>query len=65
MIFNFIYCAFIVIGSSLNVQSIINITDAMMLAMSIPNLIAIYILAADIKRDMNLYCDKYLFKKEK
>lgn len=65
LIFNFIYCAFIVIGSSLNVQSIINITDAMMLAMSIPNLIAIYILAADIKRDMNLYCDKYLFKKEK
>ena len=65
LIFNFIYCAFIVIGSCLNVQSIINITDAMMLAMSIPNLIAMYILAPDIKRDMTAYCDKYLFAKEK
>lgn len=60
LLFNFIYCAFIVIGSCLNVQSIINITDAMMLSMSIPNLIAIYALAPEIKKAMNAYCDKYL-----
>ena len=60
LLFNFIYCAFIVIGSCLNVQSIINITDAMMLAMSIPNLIAIYILAPEIKKAMNEYCQKHL-----
>ena len=62
LMFNIIYCAFIVIGSCLNVQSIINITDAMMLAMSIPNLIAIYILAPEIKQAMHAYCKKYLTK---
>ncbi len=63
LLFNIIYCAFIVIGSCLNVQSIINITDAMMLAMSIPNLITIYILAPEIKKAMHDYCQKYLVKK--
>lgn len=63
LMFNIIYCAFIVIGSCLNVQSIINITDAMMLAMSIPNLIAIYILAPEIKKGLHEYYQKNLAKK--
>lgn len=63
LLFNFIYCAFIVIGSCLNVQSIINITDAMMLSMSIPNLIAIYILAPEIKKALGDYYQKNMVKK--
>ena len=54
--FQFIYCAFIIIGSVLNVTSVINITDAMMIAMSIPNIIAMYILAPEIKKDLAEYC---------
>lgn len=54
--FQFIYCSFIVIGSVLNVTSVINITDAMMIAMSIPNIIAMYILAPEIKKDLADYC---------
>ena len=54
--FQFIYCAFILIGSVLNVTSVINITDAMMIAMSIPNIIAMYILAPEIKKDLAEYC---------
>lgn len=57
--FQFIYCSFIVIGSVLNVTSVINITDAMMIAMSIPNIIAMYILAPEIKKDLKVYCQKY------
>ncbi|MDR1326951.1 MAG: alanine:cation symporter family protein [Heliobacteriaceae bacterium] len=57
--FQFIYCAFVVIGSVLNVTSVINITDAMMIAMSIPNIIAMYILAPEIKKDLAEYCRKY------
>lgn len=57
--FQFIYCGFIVIGSVLNVTSVINITDAMMIAMSIPNIIAMYILAPEIKKDLAVYCKKY------
>jgi len=57
--FQFIYCAFIIIGSVLNVTSVINITDAMMIAMSIPNIIAMYILAPEIKKGLAEYCRKH------
>lgn len=56
--FNLIYCAFIIIGACMNVQSIINITDAMMIAMCVPNIIVLYILAADVKKELKLYCQK-------
>ncbi len=57
--FQLFYCTFIVIGSFLNVTSVINITDAMMIAVSIPNIITMYILAPEIKRDLISYCKKY------
>lgn len=57
--FNIIYCVFIVIGSVMNVESVINITDAMMIAMCVPNIIVLYILAPEIKKDLRTYCIKY------
>ena len=57
--FNLIYCAFIVIGSAMNVASIINITDAMMIAMCVPNVIVLYILAPEIKRDLKDYLQRH------
>ncbi len=57
--FNLIYCIFIVIGSAMNVGSVIYITDAMMVAMCVPNIIALYIMSPEIKRDFNEYCKKY------
>ena len=57
--FNIIYCIFIVIGSVMNVKSVINITDAMMIAMCVPNVIVLYILGPEIKADLIEYCKKY------
>ena len=57
--FNLIYCIFIVIGSAMNVGSVIYITDAMMIAMCVPNIIALYIMAPEIKRDFKVYCQKH------
>src|SRR5574344_241909 len=57
--FQFIYCSFIIIGSVMNVTSVINITDAMMIAMSVHNIIAMYILAPEVKKDLKKYCQKY------
>ena len=56
LLFQFLYCGFILIGSVLNVTSVINITDAMMIAMSVPNIIAMYILAPEVKKDLAEYC---------
>ena len=57
--FDFIYCLFIIIGSCMNVQSIIDITDAMMISMCVPNIIVLYILCRDVKSDLKEYCKKY------
>jgi len=63
--FQILYCSFIVIGSVMNLKSVIDITDAMMIAMSIPNIIVLYILAPDIKNDLEIYCKKVgLFQKK-
>ena len=66
--FNIIYCIFIVIGSVMNVESVINITDAMMIAMCVPNIIVLYILCPEIKKDLKAYClknglGKFVYKK--
>ena len=56
MTFNLIYCGFIIIGSVMNVASVIEITDAMMVAMCVPNVIVLYILCPEIKQDLIDYC---------
>ena len=43
----------------MNVGSVIYITDAMMIAMCVPNIIALYILSPEVKRDLIAYCDRH------
>jgi len=57
--FQVIFCLFIVIGSSMNMKSVIDFTDAMMFAMAVPNLIAIYIMLPIILKELKAYCIKY------
>lgn len=57
--FNVIYCLFIIVGSAMNVASVINITDAMMIAMSVPNIIALYLLSPEIYADFKDYCKRH------
>ena len=40
----------------MNVESILNITDAMMIAMCVPNVIVLYILCPEVKRELQKYC---------
>ena len=57
--FNLIYCLFIIVGSAMNVKSVIDITDAMMIALCVPNIITLYILAPEIKKDLIDYCQRH------
>lgn len=61
MTFQVIYCIFVVVGSSISIKSVIDLTDATMLAMSVPNLIAMYILLPDLKADLVQYCKRHNF----
>lgn len=54
-LYKFIFCVFIVIGASTQLSSIILFTDAMVFAMAVPNIIGLYILAPEIKKDLKIY----------
>lgn len=57
-IYKFIFCLFIVIGAASKLDSVINFTDAMVLGMAVPNLLGLYILAPEIKKDIKAYLEK-------
>ncbi len=50
--FKLIFLSFTVIGTSLNLGSVINFSDSMIFAMSIPNIIGLYFLSSELKRDL-------------
>lgn len=53
--FKIIFCIFIVIGSSLSLGNVVDFSDAMIFAMSFPNLIGLYILSPLVKKDMKSF----------
>ncbi len=57
-IFNLLFCGFVVIGASVQLSSLIEFSDAMILAMAWPNIIGLYVLAPEIRKDLNEYLKK-------
>ncbi|MDB2438949.1 alanine:cation symporter family protein [Hellea sp.] len=53
--FSLIFCLFIVIGASVQLSAILDFADALIFVMAIPNLIGLYILAPEVKRDLAAY----------
>lgn len=54
-IYKLLFCLFIIIGASSQLSNIILFTDAMVFAMAIPNIIGLYMLAPEVKRDLQSY----------
>ena len=50
--FKLIFLSFTIIGSSMNLESVINFSDSMIFAMSIPNIIGLYFLSSKLKKDL-------------
>ena len=50
-----IYLAFILVGASASLDSVVLFTDSMVFAMAIPNLIGMYVLSREIKFDVRKY----------
>jgi AGCS family alanine or glycine:cation symporter len=53
--YKLLFCGLIVIGASANLESVIIFSDAMVFAMGIPNIIGLYLLAPEIRRDLKDY----------
>lgn len=56
--FKLIFCICIVIGASAKLDNIIAFTDAMILSMGIPNILGLYLLAPEIRRDVKAYISR-------
>lgn len=57
--FQIIYCIFIVIGSAMNLKSVVNLSDGFTLFLAVPNLIAVFLLSDIIIKELKRYCKKY------
>lgn len=56
--FKIFFCICVVIGTSAQLNNIIAFTDAMILSLAIPNILGLYLLAPEIKRDVKAYTAK-------
>jgi AGCS family alanine or glycine:cation symporter len=56
--FKIIFLLAVVVGCASSLDSIIDFTDATFFALAIPNLIALYLLGPELRRDIKAYCDR-------
>ncbi|MGB1298400.1 MAG: alanine/glycine:cation symporter family protein [Psychrobium sp.] len=59
LLYKFIFCLFTIIGASISLKAVIDISDAMFFSMSIANILGLYLLAPLVKRDLLSYQAKY------
>lgn len=58
LIYKIVFCIFAVIGSSLDLTKVIDLSDSALFLMAIPNLIGVYLLASVVKMEYNRYQEK-------
>lgn len=58
MIYKVLYLVFVVVGASVSLGAVLSFADMMILAMSFPNIIGLYIMSGEIKTDMEIYWQK-------
>ncbi len=55
LIYKFIFCVFVVIGTSMSLGPVIDFSDAAIFAMSIANVLGLYLLMGEVRTDLSDY----------
>jgi AGCS family alanine or glycine:cation symporter len=55
LVYKSIFCAFTVIGSSMQLDNVVGVSDAMIFLMALPNVLGLYLLAPVVKADLDSY----------
>jgi AGCS family alanine or glycine:cation symporter len=55
LVFKLIFCFFVIIGAAANLAAVIDFSDAMIFAMAVVNIIALYVLLPIVRREVNSY----------
>ena len=53
-----LFLVFVVVGASVSFGAVLDFSDMMILAMSFPNIIGLYIMSGEVKKDLNEYLQK-------
>ena len=53
--FKCVFCLFVVVGASVNLGALIDLSDALVFVVAIPNLIGLYMLAPVVRRELERY----------
>lgn len=68
-VYKMIFLVFVVIGASVSLGAVLDFSDMMILAMSFPNIIGLYLMSGEVKADLGEYFRKLksneLFKNQK
>lgn len=57
-IYKIAFCIFIIIGSSMSLDKVVDFSDAMIFAMAFPNILGLYFLMPVVRQDLNNYLRK-------
>ncbi|MDR9401218.1 MAG: amino acid carrier protein [Psychroflexus sp.] len=69
VVYKVIFLVFVIIGASISLGAVLDFSDMMILAMSFPNIIGLYILSGEVRKDLKKYFEDVkadrLFKRDK
>ena len=55
MSYKVVFCLFVIVGSAISIDNVVKLSDAMIFAMVIPNMIGVYILLPKVKEEIISY----------
>ena len=58
IIFNTVFCFFVVVGCTVQLDAVLDFSDAMIFAMALANMLALYLLGPNVKRELDTYWAK-------
>jgi AGCS family alanine or glycine:cation symporter len=61
--FNTIFCLFVIVGCTMQLDAVLDFSDAMIFAMALANVLGLYFLAPGVKKDLDVYWKKLDAKK--
>ena len=64
-IFNTVFCLFVVVGCTVQLDTVLDFSDAMIFAMALANMLALYLLGPDVKRELDAYWTKLKMRSTK
>lgn len=60
MAYKVLFLVFVVVGASISLGAVLDFSDMMILAMSFPNIVGLYILSGEVRTDLKAYYSKVL-----